>query len=94
MPYGHGGEYWGRPVRDGCMQMPNRAQAKGQAQQQALNGRPGVLSWSGARCRHRKQIKNNFLAPFRDSFASCENIETVVIFFPQKKEKEKLCVCV
>lgn len=48
MPYGHGGEYWGRPVRDGCMQMPNRAQAKGQAQQQAPNGRRRVvvLEWS------------------------------------------------
>lgn len=46
MPYGHGGEYWGRPVRDGCMQMPNRARP---------GSRPGagVLSWSGARRRRR-----------------------------------------
>jgi hypothetical protein len=38
MPYGHGGEYWGRPVRDGCMQMlPNRARPATGA---------GVLEWS------------------------------------------------
>ena len=41
MPYGHGGDYWGRPVRDGCMQMPNGARAA-----TGTRAGAGVLEWS------------------------------------------------
>ena len=85
----------GQFVTDVC-KCPIEPKQKARHSNRHQTGAGVLLSWSGARCRHRKQIKKktNFLAPFRDSFASCENIETVVIFFPQKEKKKRNCVCV